>query len=67
MRLCIDYREINKIIIKNRNPLPQIDDLFDHLKGAEVFSKIDFRSRYHQMRIVEEDMPKIAFRSNYKC
>lgn len=66
MRLCIDYREINKITVRKRYPLPRIDDLFDQLRGASVFSKIDLRSGYHQMRIVEEDIPKIAFRTRYR-
>ncbi|KAL0556807.1 hypothetical protein IC582_005324 [Cucumis melo] len=65
MRLCIDYRELNKVIVKNRYPLPRIDDLFDQLQGATVFSKIDLRSGYHQLRIKDEDVPKTAFRSRY--
>ncbi|KAL4034988.1 hypothetical protein IC575_003662 [Cucumis melo] len=65
MRLCIDYRELNKVTVKNRYPLPRIDDLFDQLQGATVFSKIDLRSGYHQLRIKDEDVPKIAFRSRY--
>ena len=65
MRLCIDYREINKITIKNRYPLPRIDDLFDQLRGAQVFSKIDLRSGYHQLRIAKEDVSKTAFRTRY--
>jgi hypothetical protein len=53
LRLCIDYRQLNKVKVKNRYPLPRIDDLFDQLKGARVFSKIDLRSGYHQLRIKE--------------
>ncbi|KAL0559345.1 hypothetical protein IC582_003954 [Cucumis melo] len=65
VRLCIDYRELNKVTVKNRYPLPRIDDLFDQLQGATVFSKIDLRSGYHQLRIKDEDVPKTAFRSRY--
>ncbi|KAL0537619.1 hypothetical protein IC582_026602 [Cucumis melo] len=65
MRLCIDYRELNKVTVKNRYPLPRIDDLFDQLQGATMFSKIDLRSGYHQLRIKDEDVPKTAFRSRY--
>ncbi|KAL0553782.1 hypothetical protein IC582_007686 [Cucumis melo] len=65
MRLCIDYRELNKVTVKNRYPLPRIDDLFDQLQGATVFSKIDLRLGYHQLRIKDEDVPKTAFRSRY--
>ncbi|KAA0067836.1 hypothetical protein IC582_019322 [Cucumis melo] len=65
MRLCIDYRELNKVTVKNRYPLPRIDDLFDQLKGATVFSKIDLRSGYHQLRIKDGDVLKTTFRSRY--
>ncbi|KAL4032611.1 hypothetical protein IC575_005691 [Cucumis melo] len=65
MRLCIDYRELNKVTVKNRYPLPRIEDLFDQLQGATVFSKIDLRSGYHQLRIRDGDIPKTAFRSRY--
>ncbi|OMO65120.1 reverse transcriptase [Corchorus capsularis] len=65
MRLCIDYRELNKVTVRNRCPLPRIDDLFDQLKGAQVFSKIDLRSGYHQLKIKVADVPNSAFRTRY--
>ncbi|CAH1431740.1 unnamed protein product [Lactuca virosa] len=64
-RMCIDYRELNKLTVKNRYPLPRIDDHFDQLQGASWFSKIDLRSGYHQVRVREEDVEKTAFRTHY--
>jgi len=65
MRLCIDYPQLNKVAIKNRYPLPRIDDLMDQLVGAHVFSKIDLRSGYHQIKVKDEDMQKTTFRTRY--
>ncbi|GJR96811.1 putative reverse transcriptase domain-containing protein [Tanacetum coccineum] len=64
-RMCIDYWELNKLTVKNRYPLPRIDDLFDQLQGSSVYSKIDLRSGYHQLRVREEDIPKTTFRTRY--
>ncbi|GJS63409.1 putative reverse transcriptase domain-containing protein [Tanacetum coccineum] len=65
-RMCIDYRELNRLIVKNRYPLPRIDDLFDQLQGSQFFSKIDLRSGYHQLRVHADDIPKTAFRTRYR-
>ncbi|GKA03724.1 putative reverse transcriptase domain-containing protein [Tanacetum coccineum] len=64
-RMCVDYRELNKLTIKNRYPLPRIDDLFDQLQGSSVYSKIDMQSGYHQLRVREEDILKTAFKTRY--
>jgi hypothetical protein len=65
LRLCIDFRQLNKVTVKNKYPLPRIDDLFYQLKDAKIFSKIDLRSGYHQVRIKDEDIGKTAFRTRY--
>ena len=65
MRLCIDYRDLNKVMVRNKYPLPRIDDLFYQLQGACVFSKIDLRSGYHQLRVRRKDVLKAAFRTRY--
>ena len=64
-RLCVDYRPLNDVTSKNKYPLPHIDVLFDQLVGAKVFSKIDLRSGYHQIKIRAEDVPKTAFSTRY--
>ncbi|GJT96075.1 putative reverse transcriptase domain-containing protein [Tanacetum coccineum] len=66
-RMCIDYRELNKLTVKNRYPLSRINDLFDQLQGSSMYSKIDLRSGYHQLHIKEEDIPITAFRTRYVC
>ena len=63
LRLCIDYRQLNKLTVKNKYLLPRIDDLFDQLKGASIFSKIDLRYGYHQLRIKDADVHKTAFKT----
>ena len=65
LRLYIDYRQLNRVTIKNRYPLPRIDDLFDQLRGARVYSEIDLRTGYHQLRVREIYIPKTAFRTRY--
>jgi hypothetical protein len=64
-RMCVDYRSLNDVTVKNKYPLPRIEDLFDQMRGARVFLKIDLRSGYHQMRIRPSDIPKTAFSTRY--
>ena len=63
--MCIDYRQLNRVTIKNRYPLPRNDDLFDQLRGARVYYKIDLRASYHQLRVTEADIPRTMFRTQY--
>jgi hypothetical protein len=65
MRMCINYHELNKVTIKNRYPLPRIDDLLNQLQGVRLFSKIDLRSGYHQVRVKKEDIPKTTLKTHY--
>jgi hypothetical protein len=65
IHLCVDYRSVNVVIIKNKYPLPHINILFDQLAGAQVFSKIDLRSGYHQIKILVKDIPKMTFSTRY--
>ena len=67
MRICLDYRELNKVTMMNKYPLPQINDLFDQLQGARVFFKINLRSRHPQLRVRDEDVPKTIFSTRYGC
>lgn len=65
MRMCVDYRELKKLTLKNKYPLPRIDDLLDQLKGASVFSRMDMKSGYHQLKIKPKDVPKTTLRTRY--
>ena len=65
LRMVVDYRSLNEVTVKNKYPLPMINDLFDQLEGTSVFSKIDLRSGYHQLKIREQDIPKTAFTTRY--
>lgn len=66
LRMCIDYRELNKVTIKNKYPLPGIDDLFEHIKGVVVFLKIDLRLGYHKLKLKDSEVPKSTFRIRYE-
>ena len=65
LRLCIDYRKLNELTIRNRYPLPRIDDMFDLLSGAKVFSQLDLATGFHQLRVAEDSIPLTAFRTRY--
>ena len=65
LKMCIDYQQLNKVTIKNKYPHPRIDDLFDQLQGAKCFSKIDLRSRYHQLRVKDKYISKTSFQTRY--
>ena len=65
LKMCIDFRQLNKVTINNKYPIPMIDDLFDQLQGANHFSKIDLRSGYHQLIVRDSDIPKISLRTQY--
>ena len=65
IRMCIGYRKLNKVTIKNKYPIPRIDDLFNQFQRASHFSKIDFRSSYHQLRVRDSDIPKTTFKTRY--
>ena len=65
LRLCVEYRKLNRVTVKNKYPFPRIEDLFDQLNGACYFSKIDLRSGYHQLRVRDSNIPKTAFRTRY--
>ena len=66
LSLCIDYRQLNRVTIKNQYPLSRIDDLFDQLRGVRVYSKIDLHTGYHQLRVKEADIPKTTFKTRYR-
>ena len=66
LRLCVDYRKLNDLTIKNKYPLPRIDDLFDQLSGARVFSQLDLATGFHQLRIAEDSIPLTSFRTRYR-
>jgi hypothetical protein len=66
LRLCVDYRPLNAVTVKNKYPLPRIDIIFDQLVGAKIFSKVDLRSGYYQIKIHPEDVPKTAFSTRYE-